>query len=63
MFCGWDTFRTLVMAFKANTGVMYNQVDLQGMADGEILYPGTNIRIIAVPGLTRHQPHRCNLPR
>ena len=51
MFCGWDTFRTLVMAFKANTGVMYNQVDLQGLADGEILYPGTNIRVIAVPGL------------
>ena len=51
MFCGWDTFRTLVMAFKANTGVMYNQVDLQGLADGEIVYPGTNIRVIAVPGL------------
>ena len=51
MFCGWDTFRTLVMAFKANTGVMYNQVDLPGLADGEILYPGTNIRVIAVPGL------------
>ena len=51
MFCGWDTFRTLVMAFKANTGVMYNQVDLAGLADGEIVYPGTNIRVIAVPGL------------
>ena len=51
MFCGWDTFRTLVMAFKSNTGVMYNQVDLQGLADGEIAYPGTNIRVIAVPGL------------
>jgi len=51
MFCGWDTFRTLVMAFKENTGVMYNQVDLPGLADGEILYPGTNIRVIAVPGL------------
>jgi len=52
MFCGWDTFRTLVMAFKANTGVMYNQVDLAGLADGEIVYPGTNIKVIAVPGLT-----------
>jgi len=52
MFCGWDTFRLLVMAFKANTGVMYNQVDLAGLADGEIVYPGTNIRVIAVPGLT-----------
>ena len=52
MFCGWDTFRTLVMAFKDNTGVMYNQVDLAGLADGEIVYPGTNIKVIAVPGLT-----------
>ena len=52
MFCGWDTFRLLVMAFKANTGVMYNQVDLAGLADGEIVYPGTNIKVIAVPGLT-----------
>ena len=52
MFCGWDTFRLLVMAFKANQGVMYNQVDLAGLADGEIVYPGTNIKVIAVPGLT-----------
>lgn len=52
MFCGWDTFRLLVMAFKANQGVMYNQVDLNGLAGGEIVYPGTNIKVIAVPGLT-----------
>ena len=52
MFCGWDTFRLLVMAFKANQGVMYNQVDLAGLAGGEIVYPGTNIKVIAVPGLT-----------
>jgi hypothetical protein len=51
MFCGWDTFRTLVTGLKANTGVMYNQVDLQGLSDGELVYPGTNIRVIAVPGL------------
>jgi len=51
MFCGWDTFRTLIGALKANTGVMYNQVDLQGLADGDIIYPGTNVRIVAVPGL------------
>jgi hypothetical protein len=51
MFCGWDTFRTLVNGLKANTGVMYNQVDLQGLSNGELVYPGTNIRVIAVPGL------------
>jgi len=52
IFCGWNTFRTLIGAFKASTGVMYNQVDLAGLADGDIIYPGTNVRVIAVPGLT-----------
>jgi hypothetical protein len=52
IFCGWDNFRTLIGAFKASTGVMYNQVDLAGLADGDIIYPGTNVRVIAVPGLT-----------
>ena len=52
MFCGWNNFRTLIGAFKANTGVMYNQVDLQGLADGDIIYPATNVRVVAVPGLT-----------
>ena len=52
IFCGWDNFRTLLGAFKAPTAVMYNQVDLAGLADGDIMYPGTNVRVIAVPGLT-----------
>ena len=52
IFCGWNNFRTLIGAFKAKTGVMYNQVDLQGLADGDIIYPGTNVRVVAVPGLT-----------
>jgi hypothetical protein len=52
IFCGWNNFRTLIGAFKASTGVMYNQVDLAGLADGDIIYPGTNVRVIAVPGLT-----------
>ena len=52
ILCGWNNFRTLIGAFKASTGVMYNQVDLAGLADGDIIYPGTNVRVIAVPGLT-----------
>ncbi len=52
IFCGWTNFRTLIGALKLNTGVMYNQVDLQGLADGDIVYPGTNVRVVAVPGLT-----------
>jgi len=51
MFCGWDTFRTLIGGLKASSAVLYNQVDLAGMAAGEMVYPGTNIKVIAVPGL------------
>jgi hypothetical protein len=57
IFCGWDNYRTLVQAFKQGnaTGglaVLYNQVDLASLANGEFIYPGTNVRVIAVPGLT-----------
>jgi len=60
IFCGWDTFRTLIGAFKANTGVMFNQVDLQGLADGDIIYPGTNVRVVAVPGLLGYNRLVCS---
>ena len=60
IFCGWDTFRTLIGGLKANTGVMYNQVDLQGLADGDIFYPGTNVRVVAVPGLLGYNRMVCS---
>jgi len=60
VFCGWDVFRTLIGALKANTGVMYNQVDLQGLADGDIIYPGTNVRVVAVPGLLGYNRLVCS---
>ena len=60
IFCGWDTFRTLIGGLKANTGVMYNQVDLQGLADGDIFYPGTNVRVVAVPGLLGYNRLVCS---
>jgi len=60
IFCGWDTFRTLIGALKSNTGVMYNQVDLQGLADGDIIYPGTNVRVVAVPGLLNYNRLVCS---
>jgi len=57
IFCGWNNYRTLVQAFKQGTttgglAVLYNQVDLASLANGEFIYPGTNVRVIAVPGLT-----------
>ena len=60
IFCGWDVFRTLIGGLKANTGVMYNQVDLQGLADGDIIYPGTNVRVVAVPGLLGYSRLVCS---
>ena len=60
IFCGWDVFRTLIGGLKANTGVMYNQVDLQGLADGDIIYPGTNVRVVAVPGLLAYNRLVCS---
>ena len=60
IFCGWDVFRTLIGGLKANTGVMYNQVDLQGLADGDIIYPGTNVRVVAVPGLLGYNRLVCS---
>jgi hypothetical protein len=60
IFCGWNVFRTLIGALKANTGVMYNQVDLQGLADGDIIYPGTNVRVVAVPGLLAYNRLVCS---
>ena len=60
IFCGWDVFRTLIGALKSNTGVMYNQVDLQGLADGDIIYPGTNVRVVAVPGLLNYNRMVCS---
>ena len=60
IFCGWDTFRTLIGAFKSTASVMYNQVDLQGLADGDIIYPGTNVRVVAVPGLLTYNRLVCS---
>jgi hypothetical protein len=60
IFCGWDTFRTLIGAFKSTASVMYNQVDLQGLADGDIIYPGTNVRVVAVPGLLGYSRLVCS---
>jgi hypothetical protein len=60
IFCGWDTFRTLIGGLKSSASVLYNQVDLQGLADGDIIYPGTNVRVVAVPGLLGYNRLVCS---
>lgn len=48
IFCGWDVFRTYTVALK--TANLFHYV---GKADenGELVVPGTNIKVIAVHGL------------
>ena len=60
IFCGWDVFRTLIGGLKSTANVLYNQVDLQGLADGDIFYPGTNVRVVAVPGLLGYNRMVCS---
>jgi hypothetical protein len=60
IFCGWDVFRTLIGGLKSTANVLYNQVDLQGLADGDIIYPGTNVRVVAVPGLLGYNRMVCS---
>jgi len=50
----------LIGAFKSTANVLYNQVDLQGLADGDIIYPGTNVRVVAVPGLLGYNRMVCS---
>jgi hypothetical protein len=47
-FMGWDTFRTLVNALVANNWFHYK---IEQGQNGEIYYPGTNMRCVAVNGL------------
>lgn len=47
-FCGWDTFRLLVNALVLNNWFHYK---IEQGQNGELYYPGTNMRIVAVNGL------------
>lgn len=47
-FCGWDTFRTLLNALKAEN---YFHFAPDGAGAGEFTYPGSNFKIMAVNGL------------
>lgn len=46
---GWDVFRTLQIKLRDINNFNYNGVDY---AAGELMYPGTNIKVIALHGLT-----------
>lgn len=48
-FCGWDTFRTLMT--KLTTDNLYHYTTDGPAKAGEIMYPGTNLKIVATHGL------------
>lgn len=48
-FCGWDTFRTLIV--KLTTDNLFHYTTDGKTETGEITYPGTNLKIVAVHGL------------
>jgi len=53
-FCGMDTFRILVMKLMTDNLYHYSP---EGWAEKwEMVYPGTNMKIIAVPGMNNDNP-------
>lgn len=48
-FCGYDTFRILVTKLTADN--LYHYTTDAGAASFEMMYPGTNLKIVGVPGL------------
>ena len=49
VFCGYDTFRTLMT--KLTTDNLFNYTTDSAAANFEMMYPGTNLKIVGVPGL------------
>jgi hypothetical protein len=50
--CGWDTFKKLIDALMAINNNFYNGVDGNAYLTGELVLPGTGLRVIAYHGLT-----------
>src|SRR3990167_8400326 len=55
VFMGYDTFRILQESIKDDNAYHY-AANGSDMANYEMFYPGTNIRVIGVPGLNNNSP-------
>jgi hypothetical protein len=53
VYCGYDTFRTLVRKLSEDNAFNYFP-NLGNVANWELTYPGTNTKIIALPGLNNN---------
>ena len=52
-FCGLDTFRTLAAKITSTYGIYGSQYNTDGVWNNfELMYPGTNMNFIGVPGLS-----------
>jgi hypothetical protein len=52
-FCGLDTFRTLAAKITSTYGIYGSQYNTDGVWNNwELMYPGTNMKVIGVPGLS-----------
>jgi hypothetical protein len=51
-FCGYDTFRLLAAKITSTYGIYGSQYTTDGVWNNwELMYPGTNMRVVACPGL------------
>jgi len=51
-FCGMDTFRTLAAKITSTYGIYGSNYNTDGVwSKWTLMYPGTNMKVIAVPGL------------
>jgi hypothetical protein len=52
-FCGYDTFRTLAAKITSTYGIYGSQYTTDNVWNNwELMYPGTNMKVIGVPGLS-----------
>ena len=52
-FCGLDTFRTLAAKITSTYGIYGSQYNTDGVWNNwELMYPGTNMKVIGCPGLS-----------
>jgi len=51
-FCGYDTFRLLAAKITSTYGIYGSQYTTDGVWNNwELMYPGTNMKVVAVPGM------------
>jgi hypothetical protein len=55
-FCGMDTFRILLNKITSTYGFYGNYTTDAAAGRWEIVYPGTNMKVVAVPGMNADNP-------